>query len=295
MDLNDLRLFVKIAEKGSLVAAARDQGVSATTVSERLARLEAQYGVVLIYRTTRSISLTDEGQVLLEGAKSVLAEPDDLSARVRHGSQTLSGPIRLSAPIDLGRGMIAEIIAQFTNEHPKTTFDLYLSDGYFDVVGQGFDAALRFGDVADSSLRVRRLGAFRRIVCAAPSYFDRHGTLRVPADLVDHNCLTMRFGQSLDNVWHFGDGSTAQSVAVSGNKSANDGALVREWALAGLGVILKSELDIAKDLRSGRLIPVLESYAAPPTPLNLIFPPGRRKTARVQAFVEAVTAAIAST
>ncbi|EFO34028.1 LysR family transcriptional regulator [Roseibium sp. TrichSKD4] len=223
MLLNNLRLFLVIAEKGSLVAAARETGLSTTTVSERLASLESHYGVVLFNRTTRSISLTEEGRVLLEGAKTVLSEVSDLDARIRHGAETLSGPIRMSAPIDLGRGLISEVISSFTLKNPAVSIELSLSDGYVDLVGQGFDLAVRFGNVTDTSLRVRSLGHFQRRVCAATAYLEQHGVPQTPEDLANHNCLVMRFGGTLDNIWEFGSGPKRVRVTVRGSHVVNDG------------------------------------------------------------------------
>lgn len=288
MLIDNIRLFQTIAKKGSLVAAAREVGMSATTVSERLAALEAHYGVVLFNRTTRSLSLTEEGRTLLNGAKSVLAEIEDLDTRIRHGADTLSGPIRISAPVDLGRSIVSDIVERFTQDHPAISVELSLSDGYVDIVGQGFDLALRFGTITDSSLRTRSIGRYRRIVCAAPSYVDQHGSPRTPEDLTRHNCLIMRFGNSLDNVWRFGEGAMAQEVTVRGDKVVNDGYLVRRWALAGHGIILKSELDVRQDLSSGRLVALLEDFAAPPNPLQIMFPPGRAQPRRVGALAEAL-------
>ena len=136
MLIDNIRLFLTITEKGSLVAAGREVGLSATTVSERLAALEAHYGVVLFNRTTRSLSLTDEGRTLLSGAKVVLGEIEDLETRIRHGAETLSGPIRVSAPIDIGRSIVSDVISTFTADHPAISIELLLSDGYVDIVGQ---------------------------------------------------------------------------------------------------------------------------------------------------------------
>ncbi|PVB62171.1 LysR family transcriptional regulator [Labrenzia sp. 011] len=292
MLIDNIRLFLIIAEKGSLVAAGREAGLSATTVSERLAALEAHYGVVLFNRTTRSLSLTDEGRTLLAGAKVVLGEMDDLEARIRHGAETLSGPIRVSAPVDLGRSTVSDVISAFTKQHPAISIELSLSDGYVDIVGQGFDLALRFGTVTDSTLRIRNLGHFRRIVCAAPSYIDAHGAPQQPADLARHNCLVMRFGTTLDNVWRFGSGKKTRTVTVRGNKIVNDGSLVRQWAVEGHGIILKSELDVAPDLKSGKLVALLEAHAAPPNPLQMMFPPGRAQPRRVRALADALSTAM---
>lgn len=174
MLLANIALFQQIVEKGSLAAAGREAGLSSTTVSERLASLESHFGVVLLNRTTRAIRLTEEGRTLLEGTKVVLAEVEDLEARIRHGASTLSGPIRVSAPSDLGRGVVAAEIDRFLAEHPDITVELLLSDSYVDFVGEGIDIALRFGQITDSSLRARSLGRKRRLVCASPGYLDRH-------------------------------------------------------------------------------------------------------------------------
>ena len=204
MLLANIALFLKIVEKGGLAAAGREVGLSSTTVSERLAALETHFGVVLLNRTTRAISLTDEGRTLLEGAKMVLGEVEDLETRIRLGAQTLSGPIRISAPSDIGRTHVSAAISSFLAKHPAISIELVLSDGYVDFVGQGLDIALRFGSVTDSSLRVRSLGLQRRLVCAAPAYLAKHGMPKKPVDLKKHNCLVMRFGANLDNVWRFG-------------------------------------------------------------------------------------------
>ncbi|MGB5064580.1 MAG: LysR substrate-binding domain-containing protein, partial [Candidatus Competibacter sp.] len=187
MLLNNIALFLQIVEKGSLTAAGREAGLSSTTVSERLSALEAHFGVVLLNRTTRAISLTEEGRTLVEGAKRVLGEVEDLETRIRLGAQALSGPIRISAPSDIGRTVVAAEINRFLSEHPAISVELLLSDGYVDIVGEGFDIALRFGPVTDSSLRVRSLGQKRRVVCAAPTYLENHGTPKKPVDLKGHN------------------------------------------------------------------------------------------------------------
>lgn len=286
MLLDNIALFLKIVEKGSLTAAGREAGLSSTTVSERLSALEAHFGVVLLNRTTRAISLTEEGRTLVDGAKQVLGEIEDLETRIRFGAQTLSGPIRISAPSDIGRTVVSAEINRFLSEHPDISVELQLADGFVDIVGQGFDMALRFGPVIDSTLRVRSLGPKRRVVCAAPSYLEAHGTPKKPVDLKDHNCLVMRFGANLDNVWRFGPETMQQLVTVRGDRLANDGALVRQWCLAGHGIVLKSELDVGPDIRAGNLVELLAGYAPPPTPLQMLFPPGRAQPRRVRAFAD---------
>ncbi len=286
MLIDNISLFLLIVEKGSLAAAAREAGLSPTTVSERLAALESHYEVVLLNRTTRSISLTEEGRALFEGARTVLSEVEELDSRIRTGATTLSGLIRVSAPEDLGRHVVSGAIAGFQAEHPLISVDLHLSDGYVDIVGLGIDLAVRFGSISDSSLRVKHVGSRKRILCASPGYLQRHRAPEVPADLKDHNCLLMRFGQNIDNTWEFVQGGVKHIVTVSGNLIANDGALVREWALEGRGIALKSEFDSADDIREGRLIALLPDHEPPNSPLQILFPPGRAQPRRVRAFAD---------
>ncbi|WP_444945260.1 LysR family transcriptional regulator [Microbulbifer sp. VTAC004] len=292
MLLANLSLFLQIVEKGSLVSAARDSGLSSSTVSERLAALEAHFGVVLLNRTTRAISLTDEGRTLVEGAKLVLGEVEDLESRIRLGAQTLSGTIRISAPCDLGRAIVAPEIDRFLQDHPAVSIELLLSDGYVDTVGQGIDVALRFGSITDSSLRVRTLGSKQRIVCASPAYLEKYGSPKKPEDLTSHNCLVMRFGENLDNSWRFREevkgqkSEVSRAVTVRGDRITNDGELARQWCLNGLGIILKSELDVGSDIRAGRLVRLLSEYTPSAIPLQMLFPPSRAQPRRVGEFAD---------
>lgn len=288
MNLNHLRLFQRITELGSMAAAARETGLSSTTVSERLAGLEDHYGTTLLNRTTRSISLTEAGRTLLDGIEPLLEETAALEARIRHGAETLSGLIRVSAPSDLGRVWVSTLIDRFQIEHPNVQFELLLSDGYVDIVGEGIDIALRFGRIADSSLRVRMLTQTRRLVCASPYYIARHGRPRTPDDLCNHACLLMRFGNMLDNQWTFGDDASARTIILKGHRISNDGHLVRSWCKDGLGIALKSEIDVSRDIAEGRLIALFEASSAVSTPLQLLFPPNRRQPNRVRAFADAL-------
>lgn len=288
MNLDHLRLFQRIVELGSMAAAARETGLSTTTVSERLAGLEAHYGTALLNRTTRAISLTDAGRTLLEGLEPLLEDSAALEARIRHGAETLSGLVRISAPSDIGRTWVTHVIARFQALHPQVRFELHLSDRTIDIVGEGFDMALRFGPLADSSLRVKRLRDGVRLVCAAPDYIAAHGALSHPAELTRHNCLLMRYGDLLDNHWVFGRGATAQTIVVKGHRISNDGHQVKTWCVEGAGIALKSEFDVAPELASGRLVRLLETYEPKRSPLQLLFPPNRRQPSRVKAFAEAL-------
>ncbi len=294
MDLDHLRVFLAIVEHGSLAAAGRALALSSSTVTERLAGLEAHYQVRLIHRTTRALTLTEAGRALRDGARCLLADADALQGRVRSGVEALAGPLRVSAPVDFGRARVAPVLDAFLAEHPGVVGELVLVDGYVDVLMEQVDVAVRFGALADSSLRVRKVGENHRIVVASPAYLDVHGRPMQPADLEFHNCLRMRFGRHLDREWPFRDGRRRYTVRVDGDRIANDGALVRQWCLEGRGVALKSRWDVADDLAAGRLIELLEAYAPKPSALQLVFPPGPEQPRRVRAFADELLEALRS-
>lgn len=295
MNLTQLKLFLTIVEKGSMAAAARELGLSPATVSERLAALESHYGVTLLNRTTRALGLTEEGRTLFDGARSVLEEAQDLENRVRCSAETLSGRVRIAAPLDLGRATVVPVVDAFLSEHPAVSVELLLSDGYLNVIDEGIDIAVRFGSLPDSTLRVRNLGEFRRLVCAAPSYVEKYGVLGTPADLESHNCIVMRWGVHIENVWHFRAGREQLQVRVRGDRVTNDSRLVREWAVAGHGIVSKSELDVRGDINAGRLVCLLEDYVMPLYPAQIVFPPGRTLPRRVRALADKLAGAIQGT
>jgi len=288
MLLDNLSLFLRIVEKGGMAAAGRELGLAPATVSERLAALEAHYGARLLNRTTRSISLTDEGRDLLAGAQHLLAEAEELETRIRLGVDRVAGLIRIHAPVDLGRNRLCAIFDRFLDEHPEVSIDLTLSDGYVDLAGLGADLAVRYGALGDSSLKVRKLADSARIVVASPEYLARCGTPQTPDDLLHHNCLLMRFGMDADRFWPFEKHGKKQVLPVQGNRIANDGGLVREWAVQGHGIARKSQWDIADDLAAGRLIPLLREYEVAPIPLQVVYPPGQTQSRRVRLLLDAL-------
>jgi len=288
-----LALFVRIAEVHALGAAGREFGLSPASVSERLAALEAHYGARLINRTTRAISLTDEGRLLLVGAKNLLSDAADLEARIGQGVDQVSGPIRMTASFDLGRNRIAPLLDAFMKKYPGVELDLILTDGFSDLISEGIDVALRFGDLKDSSLHARKIGEHTRVVCASPKYLKRHGVPQHPADLAQHNCLLMRFGNSIDREWKFIDNRRRVTHVVRGNRITNDGEVVRRWCLAGHGIALKSNWDVDADLKAGRLVQVLGKFAPPPSSIQIIFPSNHAMPKRIRTLIDFLAAAFA--
>ena len=294
MDLiSSLNLFVRIAEHGGMAAAGRDLGLSPAMVTERLSALEAHYGTRLINRTTRSLSLTDEGRLLLESARQLISDAKDIEARIRLGATQLSGLIRISAPLDLGRNIVSKTLDAFIATHPNISIELILSDGYVDLAAQGIDLAVRFGDLKDSSLNTVRLGINRRIVCASPAYIQHNGAPTNPQELLTHNCLLMRFGAGVDREWVFNNQGKRLSVTVKGNRIANDGSLVRQWCIEGHGIALKSYWDVVDDLAQGRLTELLSDYAGSQNTIQVVYQGGRAIPQRVRAAIDALAAAFA--
>ena len=289
MLLDNLTLFLRIVEKGGLAAAGREIGLAPATVSERLAALEAHYGARLLVRTTRSLGLTDEGKALVEGARRLLAETEDLESRIRFGATRISGPIRVSAPVDLGRNRIAGWLDAFMAQYPDISIDLLLTDRYVDLVNRGIDLAVRFGALGDSTLRVRKLAGNHRFVCAAPSYLTAKGTPRHPDELARHNCILMRFGENADREWRFVVDGAETRIAVRGNRIANDGELVRAWCRAGFGIALKSQWDVAEDLKSGALVTLLTAFLPSPSALQIVYPAGSTQPRRVRILMDYLT------
>lgn len=288
MELNLLQLFLTILEKGGLSAAGRELGLSPATVSERLAALESHYGASLLKRTTRSISLTDEGRTLAEGARRLLADAAELQRQVRVGAGTLAGPIRLSAPVDLGTTRLVPVLDRFLAQHPEVSLELNLTDGFVDLVGQGLDFAVRYGALADSSLKAKPIAENRRLVCAAPAYLERHGRPEHPDELARHDCLVMRFGGNIDRVWQFRLDGLPHAVTVRGRRVANHGGLVRQWCLQGLGLCMKSVWDVQADLAAGRLVEVLAPFATAPSALQMVYPAALAQPLRVRRLMDMI-------
>ncbi len=257
--------------------------------------LETYYGASLLTRTTRAISLTDEGRMLVDGARRLLAEADELESSIRLGTQKISGPIRLSAPQDLGRSRIVPILDHFLADHPEVTIDLNLTDAVVDLVNQGIDFAVRYGALADSSLHAKIIGENRRIVCASPGYLQRNGTPKHPDDLMEHDCIVMRFGTNIGRVWSFRVDGEVHRVMVRGHRVANDGDLVRQWCCEGHGICMKSIWDIQTDLQTGKLMEILPEFSAGQTALQIVYPPARIQPRRVRALIDTIASELTPT
>jgi DNA-binding transcriptional LysR family regulator len=269
--LEDVLIFVCTADSGSLSAAARQLNVTPAVASAALKRLEQELGARLLTRSTRSLRLTPDGERYLIHARKMLAEVDAGRDALAHDKQVIGGEVSLSMPSDLGRNLLAAWIDEFQSQHPQVTLKVCISDRIADMFRQPVDLAVRYGKPDDSTLIALPLvHDNRRVLCASPAYFARHGKPQFPADLVSHNCLKFSLSDVVHEHWTFYRDDAATTVSVSGNRASDDGELVRRWAVDGRGIAYKSRMDVLHDLRSGVLEAALTDYLGEPAPLSLI-------------------------
>ncbi|WP_223510556.1 MULTISPECIES: LysR family transcriptional regulator [unclassified Pseudomonas] len=284
--LQDMRMFRLVVQTGSLSTAGRQMGLSPAAMSGRLKAMEEFYGLRLLKRNTRSLSPTAEGQLLFENALKILEQVDALDSVIKNGQSDLLGTIGLTCPTDLGRQWVSQLVDAFIRENPHVSIRLFFTDRILDFVESGSDIAIRFGDLPDSSLIARSLGVDRQMVCCSPQYLEQHGTPLHPEDLHQHNCLVqLRADFALDR-WKFMSKGGPTTIQVKGNRLANDGFTLRQWAVQGLGIIWKSVWEVAEDIQAKRLVPLLEDYQCPTTGFHLLTEGGKKLPPRVRSFVE---------
>lgn len=290
IDLNDAALFTHAVALGSLSAAGRDLDFSPAVASKRLARLEAALGVRLLQRSSRQLKLTEEGAAFHERCLAILAEVDEAQAEAAAGGAGPRGVLRVTASTAFGRQHVGPCAAAFVRAHPAAKIELHLDDSVLDLVGGGFDLAVRIGPMEDSRLISRRVAPNHRVVCAAPEYLKRRGIPRTPDDLLEHDCLTLHTPGSPLAVWTLGRGGQARSLRVRGPLAADNGEILVDWAIAGAGLALKSIWDIDEELSSGKLVTVLDDYVPESYDIHLVYPSRQFMPAKTRAFIEALTA-----
>jgi DNA-binding transcriptional LysR family regulator len=287
--LKQLETFVSVANLGSLSAAARLEGVAPAVVSRRLDALERRLGAKLMVRTTRRLTLTFEGRAFLADAERVLRDLAHAESEVGQGGSVASGHVRISAPAGFGRKHVAPLVLRFMEENPQVSVSLDLSDRLVDLVNERIDCAVRIGELADSNLVSTRLTEMRRVVVASPDYLRRQGVPRAPDELTRHRCLLL----SQQRGWNFVVDGQAVVLKVAGPFESNDGAVLHEWALAGHGLAWRSVWEVDEDLRDGRLVSVLDAFAAPPMGVHAVFPDRQALPLRVRLFINMLKEAYA--
>ena len=283
---SEMSFFSQLARTGSLSATARELGISTAAASKRLSQMEARLGVQLISRTTRRLHLTMEGETYVEQARRILADIEALEQQVSEMRAKPQGLLRVNATLGFGRSHVAPLITSFTRAHPDVQLQLQLSVQPPPLVDDSFDVCIRFGEPPDARVIAKKLAPNRRLLCASPQYLAKHGTPQTPAELRQHDCIDIRQGDDAYGVWRFQRANKAEGVRLRSRLSTNDGEIAVSWALAGLGIVMRAEWDIARYLRSGRLVQVLADYNTPMADIFAVYHQRHQGTARVNAFVQ---------
>ena len=288
---DSMRVFAKVVESSSFAGAAARLDISASMVTLHVKELEERLGVRLLNRTTRKVSLTETGRAYYERCTRLLADLEETEQAVSDMHAAPRGELHVSATPAFGILQLAPAIADFTTRFPAISVELMLSERMVDLIEDGFDVAVRVGELPDSSLIARQLAPCRMVVCGAPSYFEKHGTPRTPADLTAHNCLTVTgTGSSYYRAWHLTAADGTLKISPVGNLRSNSGAVLIVAALAGHGLVYLPTYFVGDALQSGRLVTALDDYMAPPLPLRALYSHNRYLSAKVRAFVDFLAA-----
>lgn len=286
--VHGMMVFSKVVQAGSLSAAARELGVSTAVVSRTLAGLEARLGVRLVNRTTRSLHLTDEGASYYETCQRILTEIEEADAAVSARRVEPQGLLRVALPASFGHNHIAPLVPRFAELYPKVELALALSDRAVNLIEEGFDVAIRIAELRDSSLAARKLAPNRRVVCASPAYLRTHPEPKTPQDLAQHNCLIATWEQGMAMTWDYKSAVGKRgSVRVTGRYACDNWEVLREWAVAGLGIALKSTWDVRKHLEDGSLVPLLPGFDfGTDVGIYAVYPHRRHLPAKTRVFID---------
>lgn len=282
----DLAFFYLLANQGSLASTAREMGLTPPAISKRLATLEARLGIRLITRTTRSMSLTPEGELYFSHAARILTQIEEVEQMVSSSRATPKGLIRVNASLGFGRRHIGPALAAFFACYPEVEIQLEISDHPLDLAAHGFDLGIRFGTLPDAGFHARKIASNRRLLCASPLYLEKYGVPQRLTELQNHNCIFLRQNETPYGVWSFKTGSRTQNIKVRGALGCNDGEVALNWALEGYGILLRAEWDIARYVRSGRLRLVLEDQTPTRADVYAVYPQQLHLSARVRSLID---------
>ncbi|MCH7381862.1 MULTISPECIES: LysR family transcriptional regulator [Acinetobacter] len=287
MNTEDFEFFIRVADLGSISKAAQDANISVSVASQKLQRLEQNLQLRLFHRTTRKLTLTDEGRVLLEHGRHWIANFIHLQESLKLKDRPLTGTLRITTSATFGTKVLMPVIAEFALLHPELKIHLDLNDQNIDLIQQGMDLAIRIGQLKSSSLIAKRLSTNQRLLCASPAYLQQYGVPTTLSDLKLHRCILQQHGHGLTDQWHLinAEGQVEQ-VHVEGYFATNSGEGVRQAALAGLGISNHSIWHVAEDLASGRLVQVLPDYPVEATAIYAVFPHRELMAPKVQRFLD---------
>ncbi len=286
-NVSDWAVFARVAELKSLSSAGRELRLSSAVVSNRIAKLEKEHGVRLLNRTTRRVNVTAEGQVFYEHCTRILDEIAAIEASIGSRSEFLKGPITVTAPAGFGRKHVAPLLPGFVEENPGLEVRLHLTDRLTDVIAEGTDVAIRIADLKQYSFIAKKLANNKRVIVGSPGYLEKHGTPEKPADLLEHNCLLLRFPGSQQYQWTLqGPEKKLRTLQVSGNLDSDNGEVLNDWCLAGAGLAIKSMWEVAEHVREGRLVSLLKDWPPIGHAIYAIYPHSRLMPPRVRAFID---------
>ena len=284
--LKQIETFVAAATRGSLTAAAVAEGIAPAVIGRRIDALEQRLGVKLLLRTTRRITLTHEGSAFLEDCQRLLGDLANAEASVSAGGVKASGHLRITAPAGFGRRHVAPLVPAFLAQHPEVSLSLNLSDRVVDIVNEGFDCAVRVGDLPDSSLVSVRLADNRRLCVATPEYLQRAGTPAMPSELSRHACLSLSSDASQTRGWAFLVDGAVTHLRPAASLDCSDGQVLHEWCLRGLGIAWRSTWEVQSDVASGKLVALLEDFAAPANGIYAVFAQRKHLPLRVRLWID---------
>lgn len=285
-DFEAWSIFACVVEHRTFTGAAEALGLSKATISKAITRLETQVGAPLFHRSTRRLSLTESGAKLVEHARAILAEGHAAEEAARDEALEPVGLVRLAAPMSFGLSHVGPVVAEFLCEYRSISIDMHLSDAKVDLIGEGFDIGLRIAALPDSSLRARKLRDVKTHIVAAPSYLERAGTPRHPAELGEHECLRYSLLTTPDH-WRFINGKGEEAaVRPQGRLRANNGDVMLHSLRSGHGIAVLPDFIIDRDLAAGAVVPILRGWSVPPAALHLVTPPGRIRPKRVTALID---------
>jgi DNA-binding transcriptional LysR family regulator len=289
-----LEIFVRVVDTGSFSAVARNQRIGQPAVSKAVVQLEEWLGVSLLMRSTRSVVPTEAGRIFYERAKRTIEEADEAVMAARGSASGLAGKLRVSTSVCFGRLHVIPNLSAFLAEHPDLDIELVLDDRHLDLVNEGIDVALRMGAMPDSNMTARRIAEGRRIVVASPAYLQRHGTPTSPGELISHQSVIYTRGSEPWKSWTFRKATAEVSVVLQGRLTVTAAEGVREAVNCDMALAVSSEWNFLPELRSGKVVAILEDWALPPTNLSAVYPTGRLASTRARAFVSFVERFIAA-